>query len=53
MRFYAKGSSIDVKDQVVEIFWQPLKVVKLQTKEMLYYPDMKVTLVEAEVTDVE
>jgi hypothetical protein len=37
----------------VAIFGQPQKVVKLQSKEMLYYPDMKVTLVEAKVTNVE
>jgi hypothetical protein len=37
----------------VAAFGQPKKVVKLPTKEMLYYPDMKVTLVEAKVTDVE
>jgi hypothetical protein len=37
----------------VATFGQPQKVVKLPTKEMLYYPDMKVTLVEAKVTDVQ
>ena len=41
------------KDEVIAIFGQPQKVVKLPTKEMLYYPDMKVTLVEAKVTDVQ
>ena len=41
------------KDEVVAIFGQPQKVVKLQTKEMLYYPDMKVTLVKSKVTNVE
>jgi len=41
------------RDEVVAAFGQPKKVVKLPTKEMLYYPDMKVTLVEAKVTDVE
>jgi hypothetical protein len=41
------------KDEVVAIFGQPQKVVKLQTKEMLYYPDMKVTLVKGKVTNVE
>jgi hypothetical protein len=32
---------------------QPQKVVKLSTKEMLYYPDMKITLVEEKVADVQ
>ena len=41
------------KDVVVAIFGQPQKVVQLQTKEMLYYPDMKVTLVKGKVTNVE
>jgi hypothetical protein len=41
------------KDEVLAIFGQPQKVVKLATKEMLYYPDMKVTLVEAKVADVQ
>ena len=41
------------RDEVVATFGQPQKVVKLPTKEMLYYPDMKVTLVEAKVTDVQ
>jgi hypothetical protein len=41
------------KDEVVAIFGQPQKVVILQTKEVLYYPDMKVTLVKSRVTNVE
>jgi hypothetical protein len=41
------------RDEVVAIFGPPQKVVKLSTKEMLYYPDMKVTLVEDKVTDVQ
>jgi len=41
------------RDEVVAILGQPQKVVKLATKEMLYYPDMKVTLVNAKVTDVQ
>jgi len=41
------------KDEVVAILGQPRKVVKLATKEMLYYPDMKVTLVEEKVADVQ
>ncbi len=41
------------KDEVVAMFGQPQKVVKLPTKEMLYYPDMKVTLVKAKVSNVE
>jgi hypothetical protein len=41
------------RDEVVAILGQPQKVVKLATKEMLYYPDMKVTLVKAKVADVQ
>lgn len=41
------------RDQVMAILGQPQKVVKLPTKEMLYYPDMKVILVKAKVTDVQ
>jgi hypothetical protein len=32
---------------------QPQKVVKLADKEMLYYPDMKVILVNQKVADVQ
>jgi hypothetical protein len=41
------------KDEVVAIFGQPDKVVKLGAKEMLFYKDMKVTLVSDKVTDVQ
>lgn len=41
------------KDQVLAIFGEPQKVVKLATKEMLYYPDMKVILVKGKVADVQ
>jgi hypothetical protein len=41
------------REEVVAILGQPQKVVKLSTKEMLYYPDMKITLVEEKVTDVQ
>jgi hypothetical protein len=41
------------KDQVAAIFGQPTKVVKLATKEIDYYPDMKVTFVHDKVTDVQ
>jgi len=41
------------KDQVVANFGQPTKVVKLGTKEIDYYPDMKVTFVNDKVTDVQ
>lgn len=41
------------KDEVVAILGQPQKVVKLAVKEMLYYPEMKVILVEGKVADVE
>ena len=41
------------KEQVVASFGQPTKVVKLGTKEIYYYPDMKVTFVNNKVTDVQ
>jgi hypothetical protein len=41
------------KDQVVAILGQPTKVVKLPTKEIDYYPDMKVIFVAGKVKDVE
>jgi hypothetical protein len=41
------------RDEVVAILGQPQKVVKLAAKEMLYYPDMKVILVNQKVTDVQ
>ena len=49
----AKMISIgQTRDEVVATFGQPQKVIKMPTKELLYYPDMKVTLVEAKVADV-
>jgi hypothetical protein len=41
------------KDQVVAILGQPTKVVKLPTKEIDYYPDMKVIFVNGKVKDVQ
>jgi hypothetical protein len=41
------------KDQVATIFGQPTKIVKLGTKEIDYYPDMKVTFTSGKVTDVQ
>jgi hypothetical protein len=41
------------KDEVVANFGAPTKVVKLGTKEIDYYPDMKVTFVNNKVTDVQ
>ena len=41
------------RDQVVAIMGQPTKVVKLPTKEVDYYPDMKVIYVGGKVKDVE
>jgi hypothetical protein len=40
------------RDEVVAIFGQPQKVVKLAAKQIYYYPDMKVTLVNGKVSDV-
>jgi hypothetical protein len=41
------------KEEVVANFGPPTKVVKLGTKEIDYYPDMKVTFVNNKVTDVQ
>ncbi len=41
------------KDEVVAIMGQPQKVANLGTKEIDYYPDMKVTFVKGKVTDVQ
>jgi len=41
------------KDQVTASFGQPQKVVKLGTKEIYVYPDLKVTFVNGKVTDVQ
>jgi len=41
------------KDQVTAGFGQPQKVVKLGTKEIYVYPDLKVTFVNGKVTDVQ
>lgn len=41
------------RSQVVAAFGQPQKVVRLGSKEIDYYPDMKVTLVGGKVTDVQ
>lgn len=41
------------KDAVVAILGQPQKIVNLGTKEIDYYPDMKVIFVHNKVTDVQ
>jgi hypothetical protein len=41
------------KDEVTANFGAPTKVVNLGTKEIDYYPDMKVTFVKGKVTDVQ
>jgi hypothetical protein len=41
------------KDMVTANFGQPAKIVKLGTREIDYYPDMKVTFVNNKVTDVQ
>jgi hypothetical protein len=41
------------KEVVVAILGQPSKMVKLGTKEIYYYPDMKVIFVSGKVTDVQ
>ncbi len=41
------------RDTVQASFGQPQKIVHLGTKELDYYPDMKVTFVNGKVTDVQ
>jgi hypothetical protein len=41
------------KEQVLANFGPPTKIVNLGTKEIDYYPDMKVTFVNNKVTDVQ
>lgn len=41
------------RTQVVAIFGQPLKVAELATKEIYYYPDMKVIFVNGKVADIQ
>jgi hypothetical protein len=41
------------KDQVLANFGPPTKIVNLGTKEIDYYPDMKVTFVNNKVTDIQ
>lgn len=41
------------KDMVVANFGQPGKIAKVGTKEIYYYPDLKVTFVNGKVTDVQ
>jgi len=41
------------KDQVIAAFGQPQKVVNLGTKQILFFKDLKVTLVNGKVTDVQ
>jgi len=41
------------KDQVVANFGQPVRMANLGTKQILYYKDFKVTLVNGKVTDVQ
>jgi len=41
------------KDMVVANFGQPGKIAKVGTKEIYYYPDIKVTFVNGKVTDVQ
>jgi len=41
------------KDAVVANWGQPTKIVKLASKEIYYYPDMKVTFVAGKVSNVE
>ncbi len=41
------------KDEVIAAFGQPQKIVNLGTKQMLFFKDLKVTLVNGKVTDVQ
>lgn len=41
------------KDEVVAIMGQPNKIANLGTKEIDYYPDMKVIFIKGKVTDIQ
>jgi len=41
------------KEQVVGNFGQPTRIAKVGTKEIYYYPDIKVTFVSGKVTDIQ
>jgi hypothetical protein len=41
------------KDQVAATFGPPTKVVKLPTKEIDFFPGMKVTFIKGKVADVQ
>jgi hypothetical protein len=41
------------RDQVIAAFGAPTKAAKIGAKEILYYPDMKVTLTNGKVSDVQ
>ena len=41
------------KDEVINTWGQPTKTVKLASKEIYFYPDMKVTFVAGKVSDVQ
>jgi hypothetical protein len=41
------------KDVVIATWGQPTKDIKLASKEILVYPDMKVTFVAGKVSDVQ
>lgn len=40
-------------EQIVARLGQPKKIVNLGTKEIYYYPDMKVTFMNGKITDVQ
>jgi hypothetical protein len=40
-------------EQVVGSFGQPVKIVRLATKQIYYYKELKVTFVNNKVTDVQ
>lgn len=41
------------REEVVATFGQPKRIAKLPTKELYFYPDMRVTLVGGKVSDVD
>jgi hypothetical protein len=43
----------ETRDEVIAAFGQPLKTAKIGVKEILYYKDMKVTLLHGKVTNVQ
>jgi hypothetical protein len=43
----------DTREQVVEAFGQPEKIIKLESKEIYYFKDLKVVFIDGKVSDIQ